>query len=398
MMKKEVVDVVIVGGGPSGLRTASLLTQAGLAVLVLEKKTSIGSDVICTGIVGLETFSRFGLSRDSVLSEMRSVKLVSPFGSVIEYEHPRAFAYIVDRQRFDSNLAASVSSAGGRVMTGVTAEKVVVGNGRVVIDGIEIEGGRVSFEARMIVLATGVGFNLHHRLGLGRPADFLNGAQIETGVDLEKVPRIFFGGQIAPGGFAWAVPAAGGRIRLGLLAGKNAASHLEDFLAREYPEIMRPEDRSRIKSRPIVQTVEGPSFSDGVLAVGEAAGQIKTTTGGGISYGLTCAGIAADTVLAAFEDGVFGADGLSRYETAWKNLLEREISIGYQARKLCSRLTDRQIERLFRLAQTDGILPIIREKADFDRHSDLLLALFERVSFLRVFRNLASFVRPGSFS
>ncbi len=390
-MEKARYDVIVVGGGPSGLRTACRTAGAGLSTLVLDRKPRIGGDVLCTGIVGLETFEQFGLSRDSVLGEMRKVRLVSPFGRLIDYEHPRAFACVVDRERFDGGLAGSVTAAGGTIATGVTVDDASVEADKVVVDGVSDEGIPISFEGRMLVVATGVGFNLHNRLGLGRPCEFLNGAQVEVEVGEARLPRILFGTELAPGGFAWEVPSTPGRARIGLLTDGNASRRLEDLLAAEYPEAGDPGGRPQVKTKPIVQAVSGPTFSERVIAVGETAGQIKTTTGGGISYGLTCADIAADVILDAFADGNFGAGVLGRYETTWKALLERELYIGCRARRFCSHLSDRQVESLFRLAQTDGIIPIIRDKADFDRHGDLLLALLDRVSFMRVFRGVKEF-------
>ncbi len=68
--------------------------------------------------------------------------------------------------------------------------------------------------------------------------------------------------------------------------------------------------------------------------------------------------------------------------------MQREIVLGRMARRVCARLTDAQMERIFYLAQTDGIIPIIREKGDFDWHGDLILALVKRLSFMKVFRGI----------
>jgi len=132
--------------------------------------------------------------------------------------------------------------------------------------------------------------------------------------------------------------------------------------------------------------------------VGEAAGQTKTTTGGGISYGLACADLAADVILECFGRSSFGAAGLAEYERRWKTLLQKEIRVGHYTRRMCSRLSDGQVESLFHLARTDGIVPIIRDKADFDRHSGLIFALLERLSFMRFFRNVQDRIESGCLS
>jgi flavin-dependent dehydrogenase len=81
-----------------------------------------------------------------------------------------------------------------------------------------------------------------------------------------------------------------------------------------------------------------------------------------------------------------GPHSLAEYERRWRKALEKEIVVGYYTRKLCARLSDGQIEGLFHLARTDGIVPIIRERADFEWHSGLIFALLQRLSFMRPFR------------
>lgn len=59
-------DVVIVGGGPVGLYLAGSLARSGLEVLTIEKKKEIGEDIICTGIIGQEAFTKFQLAPSSI--------------------------------------------------------------------------------------------------------------------------------------------------------------------------------------------------------------------------------------------------------------------------------------------------------------------------------------------
>ena len=153
-----------------------------------------------------------------------------------------------------------------------------------------------------------------------------------------------------------------------------------------------------MRTKPVAQGLLARTCGDRVLAVGEAAGQTKTTTGGGISYGLACADLAADTIIECFRNSAFGPAGLSGYERRWKDLLRKEILVGQYARKMCARLSDGRIESLFQLARTDGIVPIIREKADFDWHSGLIFALLQRLSFMKFFRDVKDRLGPFSAS
>ena len=77
-----------------------------------------------------------------------------------------------------------------------------------------------------------------------------------------------------------------------------------------------------------------------ILVVGDAAGQVKPTSGGGIYYGMLCADIAANTLNTALHRDDLSVKNLSRYDREWRRKLGREIMIGYWARKLFERLSD----------------------------------------------------------
>jgi digeranylgeranylglycerophospholipid reductase len=395
-MKKA--DVIVVGAGPSGLRTAARLAGGGLDVRVLEKKACVGAGVLCTGIVGREVFDDFGLDRSSIVEELRRVRLVSPFATELVYEHPRPFACVVDREKFDGALAGAVTEAGAEVVCNARVEDIAVGP-----DGVELsvmdEAGALRREsAAMAVLATGVDFGLQKKLGLSSPRDFLMGAQVECSFPGADMTTLFFGRDVAPGAFAWSVPAGGGRARIGLLTQKDPKACLRRLLDRSFDGVRGTAEQIGIRTKPVAQGLLAKTFGDRVLAVGEAAGQTKTTTGGGISYGLACADLAADVLRDCLARSSFGPDGLAAYERRWKALLQKEILVGQYTRRMCGRLSDGRIESLFQLARTDGIMPIIRETADFDRHSGLIFALLQRLSFMRFFRDVKDHIGPMSFS
>lgn len=398
MEETTTTDVAVIGGGPSGLRTAGRLAESGLEVLVIERKPRIGQDVVCTGIVGRQIFDDFGLSRGAVLRDLQAAELVSPGGLRVHYRHPSVFARVVDRGEFDRELAARAEAAGAAFRLGTKVNDIAVGRESVRIDARDAAGAPVRLFARLAVIATGIDGTLQKRLGLGQPADILIGAQAEVDSDAIDITRIFVGRDVAPGAFAWAVPAEPGRARIGLLTqGGEARSRLAALLeSLGIPAAGLPSGAIRIK--PVAHGLTRGTTADRVLVVGEAAGQIKTTTGGGIAYGLRCADIAADAIQACAARNDFSAAALAAYDGAWRKALRKEILIGYHTRRTCARLSDGQLNALFRLAQTDGILPLVREKGDFDRHGELILALLKRLSFMDVFRELAESLRPQSAS
>jgi len=373
-------DVAIAGGGPSSLYAARRLAENGLAVVVLERKAEIGQAVNCTGIVGLDIFSEFRLAADSVLMDIQDVRLVSPEGTVHHYRHPVPFARILDRAHFDRNLAREARARGVEIRTGTEVTDVFLKE-----EGAELMVRASAQEARPVtaramVIATGIHHDLNKKLGLGYPKRFMHGAQFEAECQSEGPATIYLGRSFAPGGFAWAVPSGPGRVKYGLVTDKNPLACFRRFQARHLSFLNGNFQETNIQFKPIAQGLVSKSFGHRVLALGEAAGQVKTTTGGGISFGLRCANIAADVLSCMLRKGIGPGNPLAEYERRWKESIQKEIRVGYYARRVWGRLGDDRIEKIFQLAQTDGILPLVREKGNFDWHSELILALLRRAS------------------
>jgi geranylgeranyl reductase family protein len=381
-------DVLIVGGGPSGLHAARLLAGGGLRVLVAERKKEIGANVVCTGIVGQEVFSEFDLPTVSILRELRTVKLVSALGQTFLYQHPAVFASVVDRKLFDQALAEKARLAGADIATSTRVYDVVPGNGRVRILAKTPDDAPVEYSAAVAILATGIDHRLNERLGLGIPRDYVIGVQAELAVPGDGDAAIFVGKSIAPGGFGWSVPCGRGRARIGLLTSGEPRACFENLIRKFHPDLVPFFDRSGIRVKPIVQGLVSKTYGDNLLALGEAAGQVKTTTGGGIYFGLVGARIAADVILKNHPRNTFTKRRLAEYERTWRGVLQKEILIGHYARKVYARFTDRQIERLFDLARTDGLVPLVQKSGRFDWQSGLIVDLARKVPPFSYFKDI----------
>ncbi|NIM91390.1 MAG: geranylgeranyl reductase family protein [Candidatus Aminicenantes bacterium] len=375
-------DVLIIGGGPSGLNAARKLAQGGLDVVVLERKNQIGTNVVCTGIVGEEAFREFELPEDSICKDIQEVKLISPRSTEITYQHPFSFAHVVNREAFDKNLAVAARSKGVEINLDNYVLDISVRPSSVdVLAKIESKYLK-KYSARMAIIATGIDFSLSKKLGLGYPKNFIHGIQAEFECGDWDLTTILVGNETAPGAFAWVVPTDNKTVRVGLMTEKKPLLCFQNIMKKLNLTLEQNIRGSEIQFRAITQGLVSRTYGERVLAVGEAAGQVKTTSGGGIYFGLLCSDIASRVVLKRFDEGCFSALVLAEYEKLWKKAIQKEILIGYYARKICGKLTDTQIERLFRIAQTDGIIPLVREKGNFDWHSELILALIKKVPLL----------------
>lgn len=375
-MKKY--DVIIAGAGPSGLNTARLLAERGLDVVVLERKPYVGDRTVCTGIVGDDFFTRFALPAGSVLTRIQEVDLYSPGNMKLTYRHTHPFAYVLDRKKFDMDLAEEAEKKGAVIQTGLEVKNISVSADGVTVWLQQNRERAPHYYGRMLVLATGNNFKLHKGLNLGYPREFLNAVQVELDTDESGRTEVWVGKEVAPGGFAWSVPVNNVKVRAGLLTGASPFLYLDRFLKKRFQNNGIKKIERRAKT--IAQGPAFPTFSDRVLAVGEAAAQVKTTTGGGIFYGLFCSEIAADVISRGIKNDRLEAAALAEYERQWKKAIHKELSVGYYTRKICSRLKDREVEKLFHIARDDGVFPLIKETARFDWQKDIILALARKAT------------------
>ncbi len=367
-------DVIVVGGGPAGLRLAAGLAKAGLDVVLFDERSQIGKRRICTGIIGAEAFHGLDLPRESILNQIQRLKFLSPKGAELEYVHPSLLAYVVDRTAFDQSLAGLARRAGAELRSGAAVKSALREFHRVVVE-VRPERRSDSTEriaAKALVLATGVNSRLNRSVGLGLPVSFLNAAQTHLAVEGLDCTRCFAGRAVAPGAFGWLVPLGSGLARLGLMVEGPATQYFQSLAKRVAGFRIEPGQPLEPDFKPIAQRFEGNSFGDRVLAVGEAAGQVKTTTGGGIYYGLLGADVAVECLLEAFHAGRFEAEFLARYQQRWQRRLLGELETGYRYRKLFAKLSDRKIEALFKLAKQNGVIPLVKRRARFDWHANLL--------------------------
>jgi flavin-dependent dehydrogenase len=131
------------------------------------------------------------------------------------------------------------------------------------------------------------------------------------------------------------------------------------------------------------------TYADRTLAVGDAAGLVKPTTGGGIYYSVISGQIAADVLTRCLERDELTASALKAYEDGWRARFHLEFAAQLALRQLSERLSDREIDTLFTLAQTDGVLPIVRRTARFNEHRGLIVELLKYAPTRRIlFRRL----------
>ncbi len=370
-------DVIVVGGGPAGLLTAYEVASAGFEVVVLEEHKSIGRPSHCAGLVSVKGLRRLGIrvpSKVIINDKILCATFVSPSGYRFDIGRGETQAYVIDRELFDRYLADLAEKKGVTVLTEHKVTDVRTSNqGRIRVS-FKSTRGVIEAEAKCVVIAEGVSCRLSRRLGFAVPRVRLPAVQhdIEGGDANIDTVELHFGRRVAPGFFAWVIPLKSDTVRVGVAAYNFPRKRLKKFLIRRFRgsrfKILRKMGGRVITSGPVRRCVRG-----GVIIVGDTAGHVKPTTGGGVILGGICARIAGRTVAGFLEKNATDPRVLLSYDATWRRVLGREFSAMKMVRFLLNALTDKILDNLFKNMEFFHVDALLERYGDMDFQREVIL-------------------------
>lgn len=338
-----VFDVIVIGGGPAGLYSARLCEQMGYRTVVIEEDREIGKPPQCSGLISskLKRFfpeiQEWGVVENEVdsaiLHSRRSELVLRKTGA----------AYVIDRQKFDKKLSDLIESD---IRTGCRAERITLSR-----DSVNVRTSRGDLKGEIVLGCDGP--NSTTGRGFAGMGDYVKGLiAIIKGENRAENVDLYFDKGAVKDGFFWRIP-RGESTEYGVWGREVGFSDIEGFFGiRDYRK-----SAGMIPVRPVKK-----SYSDRVLLVGDAAGQVKPWSGGGVIYGLTCARIAAGVMEKAFGLNDFSGDVLKEYESMWRRKIGRQLKLGMIFRRLLKCSTDFQLDLSFRAG---GVLDYGRLDMDF---------------------------------
>jgi geranylgeranyl reductase family protein len=321
------VDVVIVGAGPSGCRTAEIVAKKGYDVLILEEHPKIGKPVQCTGLVS----KRIGkIPKEIVVNKIDRARFCCDNG-YFEIKSKEKML-LLDRGKYDFWLAERAKKAGAKFK--LSTRFLDFENSKVFTDKGEIE-------TKILVGADGPNSSVAKAVGIKLPENLLFAVQVNVKSKFDSnLVELWFGKDISSGSFAWVVPENENVARVGLLTQKNPNYYLENFLRKRFGKIKTANKIGDVLRYGIIKK----SVSDRVLLVGDAASQIKPFSGGGLIYNKICSEIAGKAVVKSLEEKNFSEKFLlENYEKKWKEKLFWPIIQGLAFKWLISKISRQEI-------------------------------------------------------
>lgn len=316
------MDVIIVGAGPSGSTAARLLAEQGHNVSVFEEHVAVGRPIACTGIVTNALWKFVRKDPKFIINKLDGVRVIAPSKKSVDIPLEET---VICREKFDTYLMQEAVRVGARYFT---KHKFVELDGNVAIFNNRGKTVKRSFD--ILIGADGPYSAVARSSGLFKKREYYVGTQATVEGDFDPHWFLtFFGRRSAPGFFAWAVPEGKGLSRVGVATQKHVG---------KYFDLLRDEFNGKVAER---QAGPIPIYNgarevqkDNIYLVGDAAGVVKNTTGGGIITGIWSANILADCIKS-------GKD----YSKALRPL-RRELWLHKKIRSMLDRFSDDEYEQL----------------------------------------------------
>jgi digeranylgeranylglycerophospholipid reductase len=358
-------DVIVVGAGPAGSATAKAAAEKGAEVLVLEKRAEIGVPVQCGEAFGKTGMTNAGIkpSPKWIAKKLKYSCLVSPNGSKVCFRNE---AYVLERRIFDKQLAIQAAKAGARYQVRSNVVDLKKTNGKFDRVIVESFGEKEEFNGKIVVGADGFNSKVARWTDMARALSTkysATGLQYEmVNMDLEsdETEYIFFGKDVAPGGYAWIFPKGKDVANVGLgfttegREAKNAFNYLNRFVKEN--EMTKNASPINIVAggipliRPLKRTVK-----ENVLLVGDSARQIYSLAGAGIGYSILCGGIAGNVAGKAISEGVVNEDRLMEYDNEWRSRFGKELELAFRIKEIVSEFSDEELDKLAKVILDIGV-------------------------------------------
>lgn len=352
-------DVVVAGGSISGLLCAREIAGNNNSVLVIEEDFEIGTPEHCGGLVSISGLEKLGVIpfKKTFDHFIESAKIFAPNGDSFLVNSKRQKVAEINRRELDKQIARQAQKNGAVIRVRTKFQNLTD-------TGVKTNEGEI--QCRIFVDARGVSSLIQkERDGTLQSAqyevyaDWIKKEQVEIFLDQEKYP----------GFFAWIIPSGEGTGKVGVAGrGIKVSEAMEDFLKSKgsYSTIRKIFAPIWIKG-PIKKFVE-----NNIVIIGDAAGQSKPTTAGGI-YSSGMGGIFAGRAISKFLVSNNQSD-LEEYQKQWKKQFGEEFEKQKMMRKILERIDNITINKLFD-SITPEIIKEISEKEDFDFHTGSILKL-----------------------
>lgn len=342
--------ITIIGAGPAGSYLGYLLAKQGKDVTILEEHNKIGSPVQCTGIVTHSIEKFFRLKNEVIAKHLDKVIVVSKNNKI----QVNVDEIVMWRDKFDQFVADMAENAGAKILLN---HKFLEFSGRNSIKIRDKKNDKIKeLKTDFIIGADGPYSAVAKAAGIYSNPRYYIGMQAKVRLKMDTSSFETYFGSDFPDFFGWCVPESENIARLGIGCLENAQEYFYRFL------------KNRTGREEVICWESGliPLYNpkkviqkDNVYLIGDAAGQVKCTTGGGIIPSLK----AAQTLCGCIING-------KDYNKEFKRQSGKELLLHLRIRKLLNKFSDSDYDRLLNLMSSEKVRKILKK---YDRDTPIPL-------------------------
>jgi len=325
---KSAYDVIVVGAGPGGSTAARYASEAGLDVLLLEKRQEIGAPVRCAEGVGTETLRRF-IEPDPkwVAQAINRCRLIAPNEKYVEIFAPEE-GLVLERKIFDRRLAELASELGTDVRCKARVTGVIKQNDTVTGVTVKHLGRERDIHCKIVIAADGVESQVARWAGMNTVVKLVDldvcAQFLVSGIKLDEADTCWFfvGHEYAPGGYGWVFPKSNNLANIGLgISPLHTTKHKETALDRLHLLMERFFPDASIVAMVVggipIDGKPRPISTNGLMVIGDAAHQADPMTGGGITNAMIAGKEAAIVAARAVRANDVSLGVLQEYDRRW---------------------------------------------------------------------------------
>ena len=328
-------DVLVIGAGPAGSAAAKHAALGGAEVILIDKKSEIGTPKRCAEGIYDHGLEWLGIELDPIWAVQRinGGTIVAPDKTRLTLDEtvlPEK-GYIIERKIFDKYMAMDAARAGARIMVKTLAKSILKDSDEkgqfYIVTCLQMDE-EIEIKARIVIAADGPESRVARAFGINsttKPEDMMSGIQYEmVGVNCDRMDLIEFHlGAFANGGYAWVFPKGDDIANVGIVipstSEKPAIEYLNEFIG-SYPPLNNAKAvELNVGGDPIGGMIER-IYDDNFMVCGDAAGQVDPITGGGIILGML-GGMSAGKVAAkAIIDKDYSKERLKEYDVLFDEM------------------------------------------------------------------------------
>ncbi len=341
--------ITIVGAGPAGSYLAYLLAKQGKGVTVIEDHEHIGKPVQCTGIVTHSIEKFFKLKGEVIAKRLNKVVAISKNRKI----DVSVDEIVMWRDKFDQFVAGMAQKEGAKYLLN---HKFIGLSGNLIKIKDPKHGKMKEIKFEKLIGADGPYSAVSKAAGLSIDSKNYIGMQAKVRLKMDTNCFETFFGEDFPNFFGWVVPESEDTVRLGIGCFENTQEYFYKFLKRRTgkKEILCWESGLIPLYNPDKKLQSG-----NVYLIGDAAAQVKATTGGGIIPSLKAARTLSDCIL-----------NNKNYDRQFKKESGRELLLHLRLRKMLSKFKDTDYDKLIDLMSQEKVKKILKK---YDRDTPIPL-------------------------